>query len=310
MLYSADGSAVNGTWKNRLPFSKGGLIYLPVERQISAGNAAIHDATIIVSPDSGAHWCNPYTLFNPGGGGTVGVCNASSPWSATGDAPVCGAASAGAACTDTGYLDVTHSSIMFKQLPLGVENWSAINYAYQDGGTAPTGINDGCDPTAYTCFMLTPGSKLGRVAIADNILDVSKWTYYACPTATQTYRCPGSDSGNWSATFANATETVATAYPLSTYDAYLPDPYSVLYVKEFKAYIMPGRGNAATPSMTWAPTIQGPWTTFYWAPASNLMLGHFLTLAPALGYTVVGTSPPHVQISAVSNNYLGGGGSS
>ena len=48
-------------------------------------------------------------------------------------------------------------------MPYGTENWNWVNYGYQDGGTAPTGINDGCDPATYTCFMLADGS-LARVA--------------------------------------------------------------------------------------------------------------------------------------------------
>ena len=61
-LTSGDGITL-GTWKNRTIFSIGGKLYLPVERQYSPGDPSVHDATFIMSPDSGAHWCNPYTYW-------------------------------------------------------------------------------------------------------------------------------------------------------------------------------------------------------------------------------------------------------
>ena len=112
----------------------------------------------IMSPDSGKHWCNPYTYANRAGGPG---CD-SSNWVADGDAPKCDATSSSTPCTNAAYLDSNHSSIMWKAMPYGTENWNWVNYGYQDGGTAPTGINDGCDPAAYTCFMLADGS-LARV---------------------------------------------------------------------------------------------------------------------------------------------------
>ena len=53
-LTSSDSVGNAGTWKSRVPFSKGGILYLPAERQISAGGASVHDATFIMSPDSGS----------------------------------------------------------------------------------------------------------------------------------------------------------------------------------------------------------------------------------------------------------------
>ena len=305
-LTSSDSVGNAGTWKSRVPFSKGGILYLPVERQISAGNASVHDATYLMSPDSGKHWCNPNTWANRAGGPG---CD-SSNWDANGDAPKCDATSSSTPCTNAGYLDSAHSSIMWKALPLGTENWVWINYGYQDGQTPPTGVNDGCDPTAYTCFMLVPGEgSLARVANTDSILDVSAWRYYTCPAITQNYRCPGSDPANWTATFANRTPVLATSYPLSTFEAFLPDPYGLMYVKEFGSYIMPGRGTGFSSSFSWAPRLQGPWTTVFWAGADNVNNIHFLSLAPALGYNIISTDPPHVQITTSSNSYSGGQGS-
>src|SRR5258708_15138910 len=150
-LTSSDSVGNAGTWKNRVPFSKGGILYLPVERQISAGGASVHDATFIMSPDSGKHWCNPYTYANRAG--SPG-CD-SSNWAADGDAPKCDAASSSTPCTNAAYLDSSHSSIMWRAMPYTAENWNWVNYGYQDGSTAPTGIHDGCDPATYTCFMLS-----------------------------------------------------------------------------------------------------------------------------------------------------------
>jgi hypothetical protein len=47
----------------------------------------------------------------------------------------------------------------------------------------------------------------------------------------------------------------------------------------------------------------------FWAKADNVNNIHFLSFAPALGYNVVSTNPPHVQITTSSNSYLGGQGS-
>src|SRR5260370_10985377 len=107
-LTSSDSVGNAGTWKSRVPFSKDGILYLPVERQISAGGASVHDATFVMSPDSGKHWCNPYTYANRVGGRG---CD-SSNWAADGDAPKCDAASSSTPCTNAAYLDSSHSSII------------------------------------------------------------------------------------------------------------------------------------------------------------------------------------------------------
>ena len=154
-LTSSDSVGYAGTWKSRAPFSKGGIIYVPVERQISAGGASVHDATFIMSPDSGKHWCNPYTYANRVGGPG---CD-SSNWQADGDAPKCGATSSSTPCTNAAYLDATHSSIMWQALPTTVDNWAWVNYAYQDGQTPPAGIGDGCDPATYTFLCIKMGAS-------------------------------------------------------------------------------------------------------------------------------------------------------
>src|SRR5450759_5718 len=232
-------SAGDGTWKSRAPFSKGGVLYLPVERQIGPGGDSIHDATMLMSPDSGKHWCNPYTWAHRSG--SPG-CDGSN-WDANGDAPKCDASSGTTPCTNAAYLDSSHSSIMWKALPYGTENWSWINYGYQDGQTPPTGIEAVFDPANNTCFMLRPGD--GSLACVPNasIIDISAWKYYTCPTITQNYRCPVSDPANWTSTFANRTPVVYLTSSSSTFNGIKTavNAYSVFYLKEFGSYILTGQ---------------------------------------------------------------------
>ena len=59
-----------------------------------------------------------------------------------------------------------------------------------------------------------------------------------------------------------------------------------------------------TTDFAWAPTIQGPWTTIHKTTTGTrvrLRTGfvNFFSLVPALGYTVLSTGPPHVQVGAV-----------
>ena len=306
-LTSSDSVGNAGTWKSRVPFSKGGILYLPVERQISAGGASVHDATFIMSPDSGQHWCNPYTYANHAG--SPG-CD-SSNWAADGDAPKCDAASSSTPCTNAGYLTSTHSSIMWKAMPYTAENWNWVNYGYQDGGTAPTGINDGCDPATYTCFMLSDGS-LARTPNA-SIMDSSAWTYYTCPEMTQNYRCAGSNPVNWTSAFDKRTPVVYLSYYLGPFASTFTNLYSVLYLKEFGSYVMAGitQYSPMTIDFAWAPTIQGPWTTFHKTKTgtagtiATTGFVNFVALVPALGYNVLGTKPPHVQVGSSWNDYFG-----
>jgi hypothetical protein len=152
------------TWKSRAPFVRNGKLYLPVERQIAQGTTSIHDATLIVSADGGKTWKNPYTVAHGGAA------------SATGDAPLCGAASfaGGSPCTDASY----PGSIMWPALPLALSQWEPVQYG-QDGATPPSGINDGCDPALYTCFLSGEQEMtIARVLNTDlPSLDVTKWQY-------------------------------------------------------------------------------------------------------------------------------------
>ena len=206
-------------------------------------------------------------------------------------------------CTNAAYLDSAHSSVMWKAMRYGTENWNWVNYGYQDGGAAPSGINDGCDPATYTCFMLLGEGSLARVPNA-SILDVSAWTYYTCPAITQNYRCPGSDPANWTPTYANRTPVLYLTWYLGTFHQNFTTAYSVTYLKEFKSYVMTGisYGSPWSANLLWAPTLQGPWTTFHMS-AANQPNAAFFSLAPALGYTVVSSDPPHVQVGASQNGY-------
>ena len=298
-LTSSDSVGNMGTWKSRAPFSKGGILYLPVERQISAGGQSTHDATIIMSPDSGKHWCNPYTWANRAGSPGCDSTN----WQADGAAPKCDAPDSSHPCTNAGYLDSAHSSIMWKALsgPNYSENWAWINYGNQDGQLFPSGIPSPFDPNTNTCFMLMPGD--GSVACTPNasILDISAWKYYTCPAMTLTYRCPASDPASWTSSFANRTPTVHLAYTGSPDNGLFINPYTMSYVREFGSYFMLGQQFHAA----WAPSPVGPWTTMYKSGSATATS----MIAPAIGYNVLSTSPPHVQLSASANSYEGGQGS-
>jgi hypothetical protein len=294
---SGSGSYIS--WKSRVIFSKGGILYLPVERQVGAGGASTHDATMIMSPDSGQHWCNPYTYFHRTG--SPG-CD-SSNWSADGDAPRCDAASAGTACLNAAYLDSAHSSIMWKAISpsAGFENWSWVNYGYQDGSSPPAGIDDGCDPSTYTCFYALDYT-LTRVPNA-SIMDVSAWQYYTCPAITLSYRCRGSNSGNWTSTFADRTQLGFPSWYGGPYDKQIAMFEGIMYLKEFKSYVMTGSAfsngvnSEQSTDWWWAPAIQGPWTQFH-RSLHNVPNGGFHVPAPAIGYNVIGTNPPHIQLGS------------
>ncbi|MEO8596822.1 MAG: hypothetical protein ABI759_26115 [Candidatus Solibacter sp.] len=296
-----DGLTVGG-WKSRAPFSKGGILYLPVERQVGSGAPSAHAATYIMSPDSGKHWCNPYTYFTHAG---APGCD-SSNWKADGDAPLCAAPTSTSSCTDPGFLDSAHSSMMWKNFTAETFVW--VNYGNQDGKPYPAGIDDGCDPAEYTCFMyMSASGKLARVPNSSSILDISAWQYYTCPAMTMSYRCGGTDPASWTSDLANATPVMYQTFSGGPYNGVggFSNPYVMTYLKEFKSYISFGQGT----DVLWAPRIQGPWTVVYRYMGGSIGVGNFLAASPAVGYNVIRTNPPHVQLTANSNSYLGGAGS-
>jgi hypothetical protein len=286
------------SWKSRAPFVRDGMLYLPIERQIPAGTKSIHDATMIVSSDGGATWKNPYTVA------TAGTA------SATGDAPLCGAAAqvAGNPCTDASY----PGSIMWQSMPLDASHWSPVQYG-QDGATPPGGITDGCDPATYVCFI--SGEQEASIArvLRTNLphLKSTEWQYYTCPAITDSYRCPGSASGSWTSVFADRTQ-VAHIVSGGTDNIPMTSFFGVAYIQEFKSYLMAGYqsrpGSAYGTSFAWAPAIQGPWTT---AVSSHSVSGSTTSVYPgfispslALGYTVVSTNPPHVKLTVVTDDRI------
>ena len=287
---SGDDGGLGCSWKSHPAFVRGGLLYLPVKRQIPAGTLAGHDATIIVSADGGQTWRNPYTVAHSGSA------------SATGDAPAYGGAT-------------YPGTIMWQALPGTANDWIVIQYG-QDGATPPSGITDGCDPATYTCLMMGGlEGTIGRVLNTDlPSLDVTKWQYYTCPAITDTYRCPGSASSSWTSTFADRTQVARfTAPSYGGSFVGMNEVFSIAYIKEFKSYLMSGYvqvGANSAPTFAWAPTIEGPWTLVLSAKpiannsgsTTNIWPG---ALAPslALGYTVISTDPPRVQITTTSDDY-------
>ncbi|MBI3888909.1 hypothetical protein HY311_03940 [Candidatus Nomurabacteria bacterium] len=292
-----DGVGNTCGWKTRSPLSKGGLIYLPMERQIGSGAASAHDSTVIVSPDSGAHWCNPYTVTNRAG--SPG-CD-SSNWSATGDAPKCGAASgtSGVQCLDAAYA----GGMMWHNMPASVNGTPIYNwnfYQYGQDGSLPANIGGDCDPATYTCAMLDDGS-IARVLNTDlPSLDVTKWQYVASTDAQS--------NPTWTSTFTSRKSVIAFS-PNSDND--LMKPRGILsapvYIKEFKSYILTGfKYGPSRVEFLSSPSAFGPFKPIGIFPgyigfnAANL----------GIGYTVVSTNPPHVQITVVADekSFAGAGG--
>lgn len=306
-------SVGDNSWKSRVMFSKGGYLYLPVERQIHAGGASVHDATIIVSPDSGAHWCNPYTFaYRSGGPG----CDATN-WQADGDAPYCVASGLSQPCTHDQYTDTSHggahSALMWKalgsssstpSLPTGAggENWAVINPGMQDGQPYPSNMTGVFDPSVNTCFMLMPGDAAVACVPNASIMDISAWKYYYCPTLSEGSRCNPEDPANWTSNFALRTKPLYLGFTGTWQGGIFMNPYTLMFVKEFGSYLMLGYNNTAA----WAPSPTGPWKQIH---LGTTQLPSVNMIAPALGYTVLSTDPPHVQLGATSNTYEGGEGS-
>ena len=169
------------SWKSREPLARGGCIYLPIGRQVTAGTGADHDSTIIRSCDAGRTWSNPYTIATSG-----------TP-DANGDPP-------------KPFGDASYpGSIMWPMMPAAVYNWSFIQYG-QDG-SLPGGIGGGCDPSVYACAVLGDGT-LGRAPNA-SIMDVSTWTYYTGRIIGNSLP-DGNDPANWTSTFSAKSTTSFT----------------------------------------------------------------------------------------------------
>jgi len=295
---SSDTTYQGCVWHSRQVFVRNNVLYLPIFRTQPSGAAfQTHDMTILRSADGGKTWQNPYTFYNSGAA------------RADGDGPKCDAASVASACTNAAYLDNTHSSVMWKaETAHYLTSWEPIFYG-QDGNM-PTGVVDGCDPNTYVCFVGGEAEgTLARVPLS-SIQDPATWQYYTCPAITDTYVCPGGDSASWSSNEANMTMVIR------------PKNYSfftMTYLKDFKAYVyggvylyksgfsgdswFMGQGYGGEMLLT-APTPQGPWTEVMANPRNQ----GWTTLLPipALGYSVLGSDPPHIRIPGLSVNTLHG----
>jgi hypothetical protein len=270
-------------WKSRTPFALDGKLYLPVERQIGSGSAAAHDSTMIVSADGGLTWRNPYTVAHAGAA------------SATGDAPLCGAANgnAGSNCLDTKY----SGAIMWPGMPTAGQNGIALYnwlfFQYGQDGAIPAGVGGDCDPATYVCLMLDDAS-VARVLRSDlPSLDVTKWQYVAGLDARY--------KPTWTSTFANRK---AVGPIISGNDTEIGRPRQFVsgpvYLKEFRSYVLLG-GTWGPAALYWmvSPGPFGPWKTVGYQP--NFHAG-FATVALGIGYTVISTNPPHVQVTQPYGN--------
>ena len=305
------------TWKNTPGISIGGVIYQPIHRQITTGQPSIHDASFIMSPDSGQHWCNPYTYWHHSG--SPG-CD-SSNWDANGDAPKCDSSSNTTPCTNTAYLDSSHSSMMWNvtlgtQMPLQDFGWVPINYGNQDGSSYPTGLpNDGCDPNNYSCWMLTFDGSVARVpkicgTSANPIMDIGCWQYYTSPTANLSYRSPGGVASSWTSTFSNRTPIVNIDYYTGPYNVtQCSNIFSVEWMKDLSAYLLSSLniGTSSTINHTCfmsAKSVQGPWTWFHQGPATTTPdVGFISTVIPTY-YNLV--SPGNIEVGTEADSYRPG----
>jgi len=276
---STDSYADGGCgWKSRAPLVKGGLLYLPVERQIGSGAQSTHDATIIVSADGGATWKNPYTLHH--GGAT----------SATGDAPHCDAASYSTPCLAASYPE----SIMWPAIPMGLaDNLAFLQYGKD--GSLPTDITDDCNPQVYTCAVWGVGNiggSIGRVLNTDlPSLDATKWQYVA---SLDTRYKP-----TWTSTFS-ARNPVITFSPFTDSDVARPRGVGgpPVYIKEFHCYLWLGfRYNPDQISFLVSPSPFGPYKQIGNMPG---YIG-FVTPSLSTGYTVISTNPPHIQVTVITD---------
>lgn len=272
---SSDTGGGGAVWHSKAPFFRGGKLYLPIYRNPSSGVPTAHDTTILRSDDKGVTWRNPYT-----------VSIAGTPH-ANGDAPLCGAASGASACADAHY----STSIMWQNLPGGVAAFQAVEYM-QDGATPPAGINDGCDPAIWTCFMADPNEgTIARVLNTDlPSLDVTKYQYYTCPTITDKFRCDGLLPGSWSSNLADRTPA---GRPRG-----MAQWMSVTYHPEFGGYL--GVGEEQGTVFAWASNIYGPWTIINNTGRINGVLPEFQSVPLALKQ-VISTNPPHSRITVASN---------
>ncbi len=292
---SGDDGANGCVWHSRSPFVRANKLYLSIMRQQHSGAANLRDITLIRSDDGGATWRNPYTISVAGAA------------SAGGDPPSCGAASAasGATCSGPSYTvgmmwrGVGATTGDTRLISGDLNGWQAVQYG-QDWGTGspsdtmPSGVTDGCDPLLYTCFIGDPLDRsLMRVLNSDlPSLDITKFQYYTCPSITDAFQCDGADSASWSSTFASRTQV---GNPIKS----LLWSNPVAYIKEFKSYLLIG---GVTNGMVFytAPKVQGPWT----AVKVHVNVGQgfgFTSAAMGLGYTVVSTNPPRVQLTLVSD---------
>ena len=268
------------SWKSRTPFAVDGILYLPVERQISSGAGSIHDATLIESADGGATWKNPYTVAHTGTA------------SATGDAPLCGSTGSGTGhpCVDATYT----GSIMWAGI--GAENW--LFYQYGQDGALPSNVTDQCNPTTYVCAILNDGT-VGRVLRSDlPSLDVTKWQYVSGVSTTGV--------ATFTATFANRAPTITfgtVASDIARVQGILSGP---VYLAAFHSYLM--TGYMYTPNRVGFLTSLGPFGP--WRLVGSVASGiGFISPNLALSSTV-STSPPRINLTTVDNSGPGPSGGS
>jgi hypothetical protein len=307
---SANTQADN-SWKTDPPFAvPGGWVCVPVFRQSQTGFTA-HDMTLTCSPDGGIHWCNPNTYnYRAGGAG----CDATN-WDANGDAPKCGAASSAVACTDSGYNDATHSSVMWQE-PTPYD--STVGFTQQLYFFNFSQGNDGMLPFGNYLYALgAPGNRwnTGLLRMPNTIgavMDRSQWTGYSQSNYSQAN--PGTGT-SWTSSPqlssialwgcpAGACSPTSNGGPGQNLGYTRGSPFRACAGSACSLVISGAWFTGAVFGMqlATAPAPWGPYTASYrQPPGSGNAFPNFTNL---MGWTqkTVDTSPFHVQVISLWDN--------
>ena len=230
-----DGWTDGNTWKSFDPISVNGVIYMNVVRQTQSNPWSASMSTIIMSPDNGAHWCNPATIAR------YGSCS-SSHWSSGGDAPANAA---------TGMMWGSVNDTANKMTRL-----TPIQYCQDE---SCTGMPDGGDQFMY--FFSEDGNThryyLSCVAKPDlPALDVTKWYYYKGGSA------PCQDSSSWS----NSVEDLAVVGSGSVGRDQMGLIGGIAYLKDIGLYVASAHVRGDQLILSSAPHPWGPWKVRYVSP--------------------------------------------
>jgi hypothetical protein len=187
-------------------------------------------------------------------------------------------------------------------------NW--MFYQYGQDGSLPTDVTGDCNPTTYVCAMMGDGT-VARVLRSDlPLLDASRWQYGASVdslgkvtwTSTVTDRRPVMNFARDAGDYTTITEIVRPGGIIA----------APAYIKEFRAYLMSAyvyHGGGLNEKLCFLTSL-GPFGPWKMIGCTAQSIGSN-TVNLGLGYTVLSTSPPHIQVSVATDikTHTGGVGS-